>query len=288
MGAPEQLLNIARGQHEIAIDLSSDQAKTLEGDKRVRVTLQPSVWVFYAFTNDDQKISSITSNKRFQEALRYAVNYRGLVSVAGPGAIQAPGLIPSMILGALPRSEAAKPDLAKAKAALAASGVGARRVTLDYPSDLTINGLPFATLAQKVQAQLQTAGFNVALAGFPVAVFQSMFRAGKLAFGLWTYSFAYPDPSNYVVFEPGHLVALHAGWRARSDPAIEKLFAEARLATTPAARGSLYRRIQLGLNVQSPFVPLLQPAQPFVATTDLAGAVFSGAYLVDVTQISPS
>jgi peptide/nickel transport system substrate-binding protein len=161
-------------------------------------------------------------------------------------------------------------------------------VTLEYPSDVTINGLSFATLAQKVQAQLQAAGFNVALAGSPIAVFQPKFRAGKVAFGLWTYSFAYPDPSNYVVFKPGGLVALHVGWRAGSDPAIEKLFAKALVATAPAARASLYRKIQLGLNARSPFVPLLQPAQVFAATTDLAGAVFSGAYLVDLTGVSPA
>jgi peptide/nickel transport system substrate-binding protein len=288
MPAAAQLLNIRRGSHEIALDLSADQAETLKGEKRLRVTTQPSVWVFYAFADADPQISSVTSDRRFQQALRYALDYHGLVAVAGPGAIQAPGLIPSMILGSLPRKDAPKSDLAKARAALAAAGLGTRRVTLEYPSDVTINGLSFATLAQKVQAQLQAAGFNVALAGSPIAVFQPKFRAGKVAFGLWTYSFAYPDPSNYVVFKPGGLVALHVGWRAGSDPAIEKLFAKALVATAPAARASLYRKIQLGLNARSPFVPLLQPAQVFAATTDLAGAVFSGAYLVDLTGVSPA
>ena len=34
-------------------------------------------------------------------------------------------------------------------------------------------------------------------------------------------------------------------------------------------------------------LPLIQPAQAFVATTDLANATFSGAYILDVTHISP-
>jgi peptide/nickel transport system substrate-binding protein len=287
MLATAQLLNIQRGAHQIALDLSADQAETLKGKQGLRVTLQPSVWVFYAFTNDNPRISSITSNERFQEALRHALDYRGLVSVAGPGATRAPGVIPSMILGSLPRSAAAKTDLAKAKAALAASGVGTSRVTLAYPNDITINGVPFTTLAQRAQAQLQAAGFNVALAGSPINVFQPTFRAGKIALGLWAYAFVYPDPSSYDVFEPGNLIALHVGWQAGSDPAVEKLAAKARLATTPAARGSLYRRIQLGMNARSPFVPLVQPAQAFAATTDLSGAAFSGVYLVDLTRVSP-
>jgi peptide/nickel transport system substrate-binding protein len=288
MTGNSQLLNVQRGPHQIALDLSADQAETLNGKQGLRVTLQPSPWVLYAFSNDDPQVSSVTSNKRFQQAVRYGLDYRELPSVAGPGAIQAPGIIPSMILGSLPKSDALKTDLAKARSALAASGVGTSRVTLAYPNDVTINGVPFTTLAQKVQAQLRAAGFNVVLAGSPIAVFQPMFRAGRLPFGLWAYSFTYPDPSSYVVFEPGGLIALHAGWRAGSDPAVEKLFAKARLATTPAARGSLYRQIQLGMNARSPFVPLLEPAQAFAATKDLAGAVFSPAYYVDLTQISPS
>ena len=35
-------------------------------------------------------------------------------------------------------------------------------MTLEYPSDVTINGVSFATLAQKVQASLQAAGFKIA------------------------------------------------------------------------------------------------------------------------------
>ena len=37
MIAPTQLINIQRGKHEVAIDLSADQAQTLKGNKRVQV-----------------------------------------------------------------------------------------------------------------------------------------------------------------------------------------------------------------------------------------------------------
>ena len=91
-------------------------------------------------------------------------------------------------------------------------------MTLEYPSDLTINGVSFATLAQKVQANLQAAGFRIRLAGSPVTTFQPKFRADKVAFGLWLYAFDYPDPVDYQVFVPGELIALHAGWQRGSDP----------------------------------------------------------------------
>ena len=64
----------------------------------------------------------MTSNKQWQNAVRYGLDYKSILSVAGPGAYQTPGIIPSMFLGALPQKEAVKQNLAKAKAALA--GVG--------------------------------------------------------------------------------------------------------------------------------------------------------------------
>src|SRR5207247_5449998 len=105
----------------------------LKGNSKLRVSLQPSTWVFWLFTNNNPSISAVTSNKQFQTAMRYALDYKSIVSVAGPGAIQAPGIIPSMFLGALPQKNAIKQDLPKAKAALAASGAGSQEVTLEYP-----------------------------------------------------------------------------------------------------------------------------------------------------------
>jgi peptide/nickel transport system substrate-binding protein len=128
----------------------------------------------------------------------------------------------------------------------------------------------------------------VALAGSPVASLQPRFRAGKIAFGLWMWAPDYADPADYLVFTPGKLIALHAGWTAGSDPEVEQLAARALVTTAPAARRSLYRRIQLALNRRGPFIPLIQPAQVFAATTDLAGAAFSGAYDVDVTKVTPA
>jgi peptide/nickel transport system substrate-binding protein len=285
MIAPTQLINIQRGSHEVAIDLSADQAKGLQGNSKLKVSLTPSTWVFWLFSNNDTSISNVTSNKHFQNAVRYALDYRSIVGVAGPGAIQAPGIIPSMFLGSLPQASAVEQDLAKAKSELAASGVGDQKVTLEFPSDLTINGVPFASLAQKVQANLQAAGFQVDLAGAPTGTWLQKYRDGKMAFGLSLWGPDYPDPADYLAFLPGELVGTRAGWPKGSDPTLEALGAKVRVTTNAAARTALYRQIQLRLNQVGPFVPLIQPTQVFVSTADLANAVFNPVYQVDVTQV---
>ena len=109
-------------------------------------------------------------------------------------------------------------------------------MTLEYPSDLTINGVPFTSMAQKVQASLQAAGFNIKLSGSPTSNWLTEYRDGKMAFGLSLWGPDYPDPADYLAFTPGQLVGLRAGWPKGSDPAIEKLAAKALVTTSAAQR----------------------------------------------------
>ena len=287
MIAPTQLINIQRGTHEVAIDLSADQAQTIRSNKRLNVRTGPSTWVFWLLANNNPDVSTITSNKHFQNAVRYALDYRSIVRVGGPGTIQTPGIIPSMFLGSLPRSAAIKQNLARARTELAASGVGSRTITLEFPSDFTINGVPFASLAQRVQSNLQAAGFHVDLGGAPVGTWLQKYRDGKMAFGLSLWGPDYPDPSDYLAFMPGELVGTRAGWPKGSDPTIERLAAKARTTVKRAARQTIYRQIQRRLNQVGPFFPLIQPTQVFVSTKDLRNAVFNPQYQVDVTRVRP-
>jgi peptide/nickel transport system substrate-binding protein len=287
MVAATQLINVGRGSHEVAIDLASDQAQTLKSNSRVKVSLQPSTWVFWLFTNNNPAISAVTSNKQWQQAIRYGLDYRSILSVAGPGAYQTPGIIPSMFLGALPAKEAVKQNVAKAKAALGASGHGGDSVTLEYPSDLTINGVPFTTLAQKVQSNLQALGINVTLSGSPTGTWLTKYRDGKMAFGLSLWGPDYPDPADYLTFAPGDLVGLRAGWAKGANAAVTKTASAAAVATDPTKRKALFQQFQRQLNASGPYFPLMQPTQVFVATSDLKNAVYNAVYSIDVTKVAP-
>ena len=129
-------------------------------------------------------VTEVTSNQNFQKAVRYGLDYSSLVSLAGKGAIQASGVIPSMFLGSLPQSARVRTSVARAKAALTASGVGDQKVTMIYPSDLTINGVPFTSMAQKIQSNLQSIGFNIKLSGSPYTNWVDQYRSGKTPLGL--------------------------------------------------------------------------------------------------------
>jgi peptide/nickel transport system substrate-binding protein len=287
MVSATQFINIQRGRHEVAIDLSAQQAQALRNNRRVRVRTQPSTWVFWLFANNNRAVSTATSNRRFQNAVRAALDYPSFVRLAGGGAVQARGIIPSMFLGALPRSAAVRRNLSRARSELAASGVGGQTFTLEYPSDLTINGVAFATLAQRVQANLREIGISVELSGAPTGTWLDKYRNGTMAFGLSLWGPDYPDPADYLAFMPGQLVGLRVGWPRGADPTIERLAARARVTTSDRARAPIYRQIQQRLNTSGPYFPLIQPTQVFAATSDLQGAVFNALYQIDVSAPRP-
>ncbi len=277
-----QKLDVLKGESQIAVDLSPAQAQGLSG---VQIVNGASPNLFFLLTNDNPKISKITSNPKFQEAIRDGVNYASLVQLAGKGAVQAAGIIPSMFLGSLPAGSGATYNLAAAKAALAASGVGHPTINLVYPSDIQVNGISFGDLAARVQQDLQQVGISVKLQGQSIEVALNSYRGGQEQMGLWYWGPDFPDPSDYLNFLPGELVGLRAGWAKGSDPSLEALGTKAAGTTAKADRETLYQQIQRSMNTTSPFMPLIQPAQILVGATSLKNLQSNALWLVDLSEL---
>lgn len=280
--APVQKLDVLKGESQIAVDLSPAQAQGMSG---VQIVNGASPNLFFLLTNDNPKISKVTSNPQFQQAVRYGINYQSLVQLAGKGAVQAAGIIPSMFLGSLPAGSGVSYDLSKAKAALAASGVGHPTLTLVYPSDIQVNGISFGDLAARVQQDLQQVGINVQLQGQSIQVALNSYRGGQEALGLWYWGPDFPDPSDYLNFLPGALVGLRAGWVKGADPSLETMGTTAASTTQKAARATLYQQIQRSMNNSSPFMPLIQPAQILVGTTSVKNLQSNALWLVDLGEL---
>jgi peptide/nickel transport system substrate-binding protein len=276
-----QKLDVLKGESQIAVDLSPAQAQGMSG---VEIVNGASPNLFFLLTNESSKISKITSNPDFQQAVRYGINYQSLVQLAGKGAVQAAGIIPSMFLGSLPAGSGVTFNLAKAKAALAASHLGHPSVTLVYPSDLAVNGISFGDLAARVQQDLQQVGISVQLQGQSIQVALNSYRAGQEQMGLWYWGPDFPDPADYLNFLPGALVGLRAGWVKGADPSLEALGSQA-ASTTTAARAALYQQIQTSMNTSSPFMPLIQPAQILVGAKSLKNLQSNALWLVDLSEL---
>lgn len=278
-----QKINLEGGDSQLALDLSGDQVSDL-GDN-LAVQSEPSANVIFLLLNQNSEISEITSNPDFVSAVKKAIDYEDLVALAGTGTSQAAGVIPSMFTGALDATDALKTDLPGAEADLAASGYGGESVTLNFPSDITLSGVDFPTLAQRIQSQLEAAGITVELAPAPVATELDAYRNGTEIIGLWYWGPDYPDPSDYLVFTPGDVVGLRAGWAADADPGVSALAEEARLGGTPEERGEKFVALQQALNESGPFIPLLQPGNNIASATSVTDVTYNAVWTIDIADL---
>lgn len=282
--ADVQKLDVQKGTAQVVLDLSPQQADGMSGN--VDVHTDPSGNTFFVFTNNNPDISTITSNKDFQDAVRYGLDYDSVVDLAGEGSSRTAGVIPSLFLGALADDQAVQTDLDKAKAALAASGYAGQEIEMELPTDLTLNGISFPTIAQRVQAQLKEVGINLTLKPGPVATTLTNYRDGKEQMGLWVWVPDYPDPSDYLVFLPGQTVGLRAGWPAGHQPELEALGEQAATATDDDTRSQLYQQIQEQLNVVGPYMPLFQSAHVAVTTTTVSGFAYNAIWTVELASLA--
>jgi peptide/nickel transport system substrate-binding protein len=285
MTAPTQLLNVQRGSDEIALDLSSQQASSLKSNTNVQVKIDASPNLFNIDMNMSPSVSSVTSNVHIRRAVRYALDYKAFAALGGPGSIQAAGMVPSVFLGALPARFAAKRNLAKAKAEVAASGISNPTIKLTYPAGLTINGIDFGVLAQKTKANLADAGITVNLQGLPVNAMLQQYAAAKDEMTQSYWGPDYPDPNDYQVFLPGGTAAVRVNWKKGADRPLEALGTRALQTVNDNSRAALYRRIQMKLNADSPFIPLFQPSQAIVASKNLTNAVLNFTWLIDLRSV---
>lgn len=282
VAANVQKLNVLKGASQIAVDLSPAQAQGLSG---VNIERGASPNVFFIYTNASPAVSKATSNPDFQEAVRYGIDYQGLLQLAGEGSLQAAGVVPSMFLGSLPQEQGVKRDVARAKAALAKSGLGKPTVTMSYPSDLQVNGLSFGDLAARVKQNLAEVGITVDLKPAPTQTALDTYRNGKDQMGLWYWGPDFPDPSDYLVFLPGATVGQRAKWAKGANSALESLGAQAQQTTDNTTREKQYQQIQQQLNESSPFMPLLQPAQLLVSVKSVSNVHSNALWELDLGDV---
>lgn len=282
--ATTQALNVQSGQSQIALDLAADQLEPLRGDDNLAIdeVASPNIW--FTFANADPSVSTITSDPDFREAVRYGIDYEGLLELAGDGAVRVPGIIPNVFLGALSQDEAPQRDVERAKAAVERLG-GPVTVELEYPSDFSANGLTFGPVAQRLQAGLAEVGINLELTPGPIATTLETYRAGKEPMGLWLWAPDYPDPADYLAFGPGGLVGKRAGWQAGSDPEIEAIMQEVATTSDDAKRTELFEQFQREMNEDGVMFPIFQPTAAVVANAACTPAKFHPAWTIDLAAV---
>jgi peptide/nickel transport system substrate-binding protein len=271
------------GAAQIALDLSPDQAS---GISNARVTRLASTFVVYTSLNADPSISTTTSNPKIIQAVKDAISYSGLVSLAGSGAKQAPSLVPGGFAGSLPASDELKQNIAAAKELVAGSGVSNPSITISLADDSPVNGVSLGDIAARLQADLQNVGITVKLLGQPVATATQLRRAGQAQEIVNYWGPDFPDANDYLPFVPGGSIAEQVHWATSNDPKLAAEATAAATAPTATKHGSLWQQVEKQSNATGPIIPLIQPAQVLVTAPSIKTAYSNPAWRIDIASVN--
>ncbi len=286
-----QQLQVERGDLDLATGIGPDQAQALSHSSGVTVKTSQIANTFYVLMNNNPQIGGPFANPKVQQAVRYALDYAGIMTIAGQGAQRLASIIPNVFPGSLDPKTAVNTDREKAKALLKEAGVGDARGRITYSAGASSWGVQLDLLVQKIQTDLNAVGMKIDLNGLAPLTALQEYRDGKNQIGVWGWTADWPDPSNFLVFLPGLTVGKRAGWPADASPdaaALAKLGGQAESEVDTGRRVRLYEQVARRIATIGPYAPLFQPAVPFAFRSNVHGATYNSVWEVDLYPLSKS
>ena len=280
-----QMLTMAKGDIDMAASLNVDQIKQLESEPDVVISQFKTLSQMFLMVNQDPAIGGPLSNKDVQNAIRYALDYKGIHALIGEGTITTPAMIQVGFVGALPPLDENFTDLDKAKELLAAAGYADGFDTELQTITNSTEGIKWVSLAQKVQEDLKQVGINVEIKTTDSTVGYTAYRAGEWNFAINAWGPDYIDSNNQLAFLPGEYVGNRAKWTVEMNPTLAELGQKAIVEIDQAKRAELLEEIQVIMSTDSPFIPLAQFPRWIAAKTGLKGTEHTDAYRTDLRRI---
>lgn len=279
-----QLFMIQEGDLDIAWSLNADQIKQLKDEENVEIMSSPTLSYIFLVMNEDPEIGGPMANRDVQNAVRYAIDYKGIQEIVGQGAITPVSIIQQGFLGALPPLDPGFTDVEKAKKLLAKAG---------YPDGFTIDfavitkvteGIKWVTIGQKVKEDLSKIGINAEIATMENSIGLQEYKNASRAFRIAAWQPDYIDANNQLLFCPGDIVGLRANYKT-DNPYLKQLQEAALIETDDLKRAAIIGGIQGMMVEDGPWVSLLQLPKYIAVKKGLKGINFSNAYRLEVYSL---
>jgi peptide/nickel transport system substrate-binding protein len=267
---------IQTGDADIVQDLGPEQSQALEGSPDVQLVKANSTLAIYMGMN--AKVPPL-DKADVREAIRYAINYDEIINnlLNGNGKLLQE-IIPDGFLGHTGEAPF-KQDVAKAKDLIAKAGVadGTELEMLVTAGANAPGGVPWETLAAKIQSDLQQIGLKVNIKAIQQSELLNIYRAqkGQLVLILWGPDF--PDPDGNVTPFTSYeakSIAFRNNWDA---PDIAKLAAQAASEQDEAKRTELYKQITDRVLHEGPYAMLYQPLRTYGVRKNIQGFQYDAA-----------
>ncbi len=291
--ADAQITALQNGDIDIALGLSAENAKQLENKDGITVATGATATMTFLVMSRDSNLSKELSNPKVQEAVRYAIDYESLLSLAGDGATVPLNFVQSGFVGGLTRDLATEGrDLEKAKALMTEAGYpNGFSVTLTCGTNSS-EGLAWTTMAQLIEQNLAEIGIKVKIETQETTLVYDKMRQGTMPFYLMFWSPDYYDINNQLAFLPGTgengtAYGQRAMWELTPDnQAIVDLGNKVFTETDEAQRTEYSKQMQLEFAKDNPFAFLLQHAKIFAYNNSrLETVTFSDLCKIEICEL---
>jgi peptide/nickel transport system substrate-binding protein len=267
----EQAMMLRRGDADIACNLLAEDIPAMQNTTSLNVVTSPSMWSSMLYVNLNVKPME---NPMIREAIRYAIDYEGLVKIAagGQGVVMQTPVVKGVLYYDEEFAHHYTHDVQKAKQLLAEAG---------YPNGIDLGYLDFPYLsllfslektAVKIQSDLADAGITVQLRGAETGTWWNNGLDGKWGALIVSASgYDYPDPDEFAYLLSPTSIGGMLGW---TDSQYMSLILQARGMPDSPERDGLYKEIQQKL-IEGPYVFLQQPFLVFGASRSLNNVVWN-------------
>lgn len=283
-----QKLQIEKGDIDVAVNLTPDLVAGLRGNPNVKIITGQSLDNMYMGLTTNPAIDPNLAKKEVRRAIRYAIDYDGVLALTNHQAVRGPAVYSIGVLGLTPADADRinpKYNPAKAKELLAQAGVGGGfSFKLAYGTGPSPVGITYDSVAQKVQADLKKVGINAQLAPSEFLAMLTTYRAKKDAAVI---SYNQPDylgSSDWL----GQMIL--NTWAPRlyfDDPALKDMTNKANAEGNQEKRISMIHEILTRLVDYGPYVMLVQGKIQVVTRPNIQGYVYmpmGTARLLGVTK----
>ncbi len=248
--AASRRLQVEKGDVDIAWNMLPDQVDQMGGNKELRIERYPDNAIEYLGMNVTRPH---LSDNRVRTAIRYAIDYDGIVKkVLGGAAKQTSTFIPEGFAGYEPRI-LFKADIEKAKQLMKEAGVSGFETTMSFN-----DASPRPEVAQVIQASLAKIGIKVALNKMVGAQLMPLYRAQKTDLYLGGWGPDYNDPHTNAQPFADHTSKQLAYRNAYENDKTAKMIADAAVEMDDGKRIAIYQAANKIIQEEGPFAFLYQ------------------------------
>ncbi|MDV2496036.1 MAG: ABC transporter substrate-binding protein [bacterium] len=269
-----RLLELERGGVDLLINLvPPDSLPRLERNSDLRIVSRPgSSFSYIGFNLED----AVLRRRLVRQAIAHAIDRRGIILNILKGlATLARGLLPPTHWAYEPDVHTYHYDPEEARRLLDEAGLPdppgpEPRLTIVYKTSM--NEVR-RRIGEVLQAQLAEVGIRVVIKNYEWGTFYADIRRGN--FQMYTLTWVgITDPDHYYyIYHSSSLPPRGANRNRYRNPELDKLLDQGRGTIDPAARRSIYGRVQRIVADDLPYVPLWHALNVAVMRRDLKGFV---------------